>query len=102
MQKFRTLLTTYILFYALNTHTTAATNVIVGINVLGVNVASDAHQDDLIQQFQQNGVTTVRTFLGGHGDRNTSFVIKAFQHAILSVDVDETFASNQKTHALHA
>src|SRR5258707_6317975 len=102
MQKFRTLLTTYILFYALNTHTTAATNVIVGVNVVGVDVASDAHQDDLIQQFQQNGVTTVRTFLGGHGDRYTSFVIKAFQHAIRCVVVADPFAGNTKKHALPA
>src|SRR5258708_2810998 len=102
MQKFRTLLTTYILFYALNTHTTAATNVIVGVNVVGVDVASDAHQDDLIQQFQQNGVTTVRTFLGGHGDRYTSFVIKAFKHAIRCVVVADPFAGNTKKHALPA
>jgi hypothetical protein len=102
MQKFRTLLTTYILFYALNTHTTAATNVIVGVNVVGVDVASDAHQDDLIQQFQQNGVTTVRTFLGGHGDRYTSFVIKAFQHGIRCVVVADPFAGSTKKHALPA
>jgi hypothetical protein len=42
-------------------------------------------QDALIAQLQLEGVKTIRTSLGGHGERYTSFVIKAYQHGIGSV-----------------
>ncbi len=59
--------------------------VIVGVNVVGVDLASDRQQDALIGQLQRYGVKKIRTALGGHGERYTSFVIKEFQHGIGAV-----------------
>jgi hypothetical protein len=60
-----------------------ATKVIVGVNVVGVDQQmSDQQQDALIEELRRDGVTTVRTALGGHGERYTRFVIQAFRRGI--------------------
>jgi hypothetical protein len=73
---------------------------VVGVNVVGVDLASDQQQDALIVQLQKYGVKTIRTALGGHGERYTGFVIKAFQHGIVSVVMVSPFAGNTAKHAL--
>jgi hypothetical protein len=102
MRNFRLALSTCLVIGGLATEVAVGADVIVGTNVVGVDVSSDAHQDDLIQQFQQNGVKTVRTALGGHGDRYTTFVIKAYQHGIGCVVITDPYANNTKKHALPA
>ena len=77
-----------------------AQKVIVGVNVMGVDQISESQQEALAQQLQDNGVKTIRTALGGHDGRYTSFVIKAYQHGIGSVVLVSPFASNTGKHAL--
>jgi hypothetical protein len=78
----------------------SADKVIVGVNVMGVDQIGDAQQDALARQLEANGVKTIRTALSGHGDRYTSFVIKAHQHGIGSVVLVSPFANNTGKHAL--
>jgi hypothetical protein len=73
---------------------------VVGVNVVGVDLASDQQQDALIVELQKYGVKTIRTALGGHGERYTGFVIKASQHGIGSVVMVSPFAGNTGKHAL--
>jgi hypothetical protein len=74
---------------------------IVGVNVVGVDLASDKTQDDLLQQLQRSGVKTIRTSLSGHGDRYTDFVIKAYEGGIGSVVfLGPTAGSKKNAHAL--
>jgi hypothetical protein len=73
---------------------------VVGVNVVGVDLASDQQQDALIAELQRYGVKTIRTALGGHGERYTGFAIKAFQHGIGSVVMVSPFAGNTGKHAL--
>jgi hypothetical protein len=73
---------------------------VVGVNVVGVDLASDQQQDALIVQLQKYGVKTIRTALGGHGERYTGFVIKASQHGIGSVVMVSPFRGNTGKHAL--
>jgi hypothetical protein len=80
----------------------AANKVVVGVNVMGVDQIGDAQQEALAQQLQDNGVKTIRTALGGHGDRYTSFVITAYRHGIGSVIVVSPFANNTAKHSLPA
>jgi hypothetical protein len=77
-----------------------AEDVIVGVNVVAVDQASEQDRDALLAQLQQHGVKTIRTALGGHGDQYTSFVIKAYQHGIGSVVMVDPDAGNTKQHAL--
>lgn len=77
---------------------TQATDVIVGVNVVGVDQLNEKQQDDLIEQLQQNGVKTVRTALDGHGGRYTAFVIKAFQHGIGAIIIVNPYAGNTGKH----
>ena len=79
-----------------------AQKMVVGVNVVGVDLASDQQQDALIAQLQRDGVKTIRTGLGGHGERYTSFVIKAYQLGIGSVVMVSPFAGNSGQHALPA
>jgi hypothetical protein len=102
MQKLWLFVIACILFGAVTAHAAPAASVIVGVNVMGVDQISDAQQEALAQQLQDNGVKTIRTALGGHGDRYTSFVIKAHQHGIGSVILVSPFADNTKKHALPA
>jgi hypothetical protein len=74
--------------------------IVVGVNVAGVDLASDQQQDALIVELQKYGVKTIRTALGGHGERYTAFVIKAFQHGIGSVVMVSPFQGNTEKHAL--
>jgi hypothetical protein len=62
-----------------------AQHAIVGGNVVGTDQASDQTKDALLAQLQCYQVRTIRTSLGGHGDRYTSYVITAFQHGIGAV-----------------
>jgi hypothetical protein len=80
----------------------ATDKVIVGVNVMGVDQIDDAQQEALAQQLQHNGVKTIRTSLGGHGDRYTSFVITAYRHCMGSVVLVSPFANNTAKHALAA
>jgi hypothetical protein len=77
-----------------------AAGVIVGVNVVGVDWASDETQDALLDALQRNHVTTIRTALGGHDDRYTSFVIKAFNRGIGAVVMIDPCANSAGKHAL--
>ena len=55
---------------------------VVGVNVPGVQHMSEAQQDALIGQLQQNGVKTVRT---GISEEFTRFIIRAYEHGIGSI-----------------
>jgi hypothetical protein len=80
-----------------------AQSAIVGVNVVGTDQASDQTRDALLEQLQRYHVKTIRTSLGGHGDRYTSFVITAFQHGIGSVVfVNPSAGGTNNTHALPA
>jgi hypothetical protein len=77
-----------------NAHAAGADQIIVGVNVVGVDLASDQQQDALIADLQRYGVKTIRTALGGHGERYTGFVIKAYQRGIGSVVMVDPDAGN--------
>ena len=90
-------------FGALFVHPARAQHAIVGVNVVGTDQASDQNKDALLEQLQRYHVKTIRTSLGGHGDRYTAFVITAFQHGIGSeVFVNPSGGSTNNTHALPA
>jgi hypothetical protein len=89
-----------LLLLAAPAYAAPADKVIVGVNMMGVDQISDAQQEALAQQLQSNGVKTIRTSLGGHGGRYTSFVIKAHQHGMGSVVLVSPFANNTAKHAL--
>jgi hypothetical protein len=72
-------------FAALTASAAMAQSAIVGVNVVGTDQASDQTRNDLLEQLQRYHVKTIRTSLGGHGDRYTTFVVTAFQHGIGSV-----------------
>jgi hypothetical protein len=90
----------FLLLLAAPTYAGAADKVIVEVNVMGVDQIGDAQQGALAQQLQDNGVQTIRTSRGGHGDRDTSFLIKAYRHGIGSVVLVSPFANNTAKHAL--
>lgn len=73
---------------------------IVGVNVVGVDQQmTDEQQDKLIDTLRQHGVTTVRTALGGHGERYTRFVMKASEHGISCIVMLSPFIGNTGKHA---
>ncbi len=79
----------YLLFACLSFGTLAidraiGQSVIVGANIVA-DQASDHTKDDLLEQLQKYGVKIIRMALGGHGDRYTGSVVKAFQHGIGAV-----------------
>ena len=59
-----------------------AAGIVLGVNVTGVQDMSEAQQDALIGQMQQNGVKTVRT---GISEKFTRFIIRAYERGIGSV-----------------
>jgi hypothetical protein len=59
-----------------------AGNIVVGVNVQGVQNMTDQQQDALIDQLQKNGVKTVRM---GIGNRYNRFIIEAHRHGIGAV-----------------
>ncbi len=78
-----------------------AQTAIVGVNVVGVDLASKKTEDDLLAQLQRYGVNTVRTSLGGHGDGYTDFIIKAYQRGIGAVIfIGPNAGSTNNAHAL--
>jgi hypothetical protein len=80
-----------------------AQHAIVGGNVVGTDQASDQTKDALLAQLQCYQVRTIRTSLGGHGDRYTSYVITAFQHGIGAVVfVNPSAGGTNNTHAFPA
>jgi len=88
---------------ALSASPALAQHAIVGVNVVGTDQASDQTKDALLEQLQRYHVKTIRTSLGGHGDRYTSYVITAFQHGIGSVVfVNPSAGGTINTHALPA
>lgn len=60
----------------------AKAQIVVGVNVPGVQYMSAAQQDALIGQLQQNGVKTVRT---GISEEFTRFIVRAYEHGIGSI-----------------
>jgi hypothetical protein len=95
------LLLTLLLFFALTPRRAEAQTAIVGVNVVGVDLASKQTKDDLLAQLQRYGVNTVRTSLGGHGEGYTDFVIEAYQRGIGAVIfVGPTAGSTNNAHAL--
>ena len=75
---------------------------LLGVNVVGVDQASQKDRDALIAQLQQYGVKTVRTALGGRDNQYTAFVISAYQHGISAIVLTDPFAGNTQKHALAA
>jgi hypothetical protein len=102
VKKLWILVIAYILFGTLGARAALAENVVVGVNVVAVDQASDQDRDALLGQLQRYGVKTIRMPLGGHGDRYTSFVIKAYQHGIDAVVMVDPFAGSNGKHALPA
>src|ERR1700738_3150400 len=92
--------TAWILLGTVNVQAALAANVVVGVNVVGVDLASDPEQDELTVERQRYGMKTIRTALGGHGERYTGFVIKAYQHGVGSVVMGDPCAGNSRKHAL--
>jgi hypothetical protein len=91
MSEFRILAATYLLMVALCASGAAAANVIVGVNVVGVQTLSEPQQDALVALLQKEGVRTVRT---GLGDKFTHFITSAFQHGIGAVVIVDPLAGN--------
>jgi hypothetical protein len=91
MPKFWILSAACILVGALGANRTLAANVIVGVNVVGVENLSETQQDALVVLLQKEGVRTVRTRLG---DKFTHFITSAFRHGIGTVVIiDPTVGS---------
>ena len=91
MPKFRILAAACILVGALGANRALAANVIVGVNVVGVENLSETQQDALVVLLQKEGVRTVRT---GLGDKFTHFITSAFRHGIGTVVIiDPTVGS---------
>jgi hypothetical protein len=61
-----------------------AENVVVGVNVVGVDQLSEAQQDALVEQLRRDGVTTVRT---SFGPTFQHFIIHAYQNGIGTVAI---------------
>lgn len=61
-----------------------AANVVVGVNVVGVDQLSEAQQDALVEQLRRDGVTTVRTSFGPIFQH---FIIHAYQNGIGTVAI---------------
>ena len=92
-----------ICFGALAAQPVLAQHAIVGVNVVGTDQASDQTRHDLLEQLQRYHVKTIRTSLGGHGNRYTTFVVTAFQHGIGSVVfVNPSAGGTNSTHTLPA
>jgi len=62
-----------------------ARELLVGVNVVTVERLSEAQQDELIGQLEQNGVKTVRTVLAN--EKSVRFMTRAFQHGISTVAI---------------
>jgi len=62
-----------------------ATSVLVGVNVVAVDQLNPTQQDALVAELGKEGVTVIRTTLGGKNDGYTNFVIKASEHGIRSI-----------------
>ena len=78
-----------------------AQTAVVGVNVVGVDLASKQTKDDLLAQLQRYGVNTVRTSLGGHGEGYTDFIIEAHQRGIGAVIfIGPEAGSTNNAHAL--
>jgi hypothetical protein len=89
--KFRILAAICVLIGALGANRAMAANVIVGVNVVGVQNLGQTQQDTLVEVLQKEGVRTVRT---GLGDKYTHFITSAFRHGIgVVVIVDPTAGS---------
>ena len=71
-----------ILFGTLFSHAAMASNVVVGVNVVGVDQLSEAQQDALIEQLRRDGVTTIRT---SFGPTFQHFITRAYQSGIEAV-----------------
>jgi hypothetical protein len=91
MPKFRILAAACILIGALDANRALAANVIVGVNVVGVENLSETQQDALVELLQKEGVRTVRT---GLGDKFTHFITSAFQHGIGAVVIVSPMAGS--------
>src|ERR1700738_285929 len=90
--------TAWILLGTVNVQAALAANVAVGVHVVGVALASDPEQDELIVELQRYGMKTIRTALGGHGERYTGFVIKAYPHGVGSGGMGDPCAGKTRTH----
>src|SRR5258708_5031701 len=76
---------------------------IMGVNVVAVDQQmTDEQWDALIERLRQSGVTTIRTALGGHGERYTQFVIEAFRRGIGSIVMLNVYAGNNGQHTAPA
>ena len=82
MQRFWLLAIAWVLSNALLSQPAMASNVVVGVNVVGVDRLSEAQQDALIEQLRRDGVTTVRT---GFGPDFQHFITRAYQNGIGAV-----------------
>jgi hypothetical protein len=84
LQKLWIVVIACILFGTLGVRAALPENVVVGVNVVGVDQLSEAQQDALVAQLRRDGVTTVRT---GFGPTFQHFVIHAYQNGIGTVAI---------------
>jgi hypothetical protein len=75
----RLLLFAWLLYCSFVSSTAAALDVVVGVNVTGVQRLSEVQQDALIEDLQRDDVKVVRS---GIGERFTHFNIRAYQRGI--------------------
>jgi hypothetical protein len=95
MQKFGIILTAFILFGGLAISPAMAANVIVGVNVVGVQQMSEQQQDALIALLRQDGVKVVRT---GIGAPFTRFITRAYANGIGAVAIIYPTAGGSSSH----
>jgi hypothetical protein len=84
MRKLSIIVIACILFGSLGARAVLAENVVVGVNVVGVDQLSEAQQDALVAQLHRDGVTTVRL---GFGSTFQHFIIHAYQNGIGTVAI---------------
>jgi hypothetical protein len=88
---FRILSAACILIGALGAHRALAADVIVGVNVVGVQNLSEPQQDALVEALQKEGVRTVRT---GLGDKFTHFITSAYRHGVGAIVIVDPVAGS--------
>jgi hypothetical protein len=73
----------------------AASNILVGVNITGIQKMSEQQQDELIAELQKDGVTVVRT---GIGDGFNRFTTKAYVKGIRVLAIVYATVGGSGTH----
>src|SRR5216684_8732016 len=85
MQKLCVFVIAYVVLSALSMHAAQAKNVVVGVNVVGVDQLSEQQQDALIEQLARNGVKTIR--MGLVNQKYARFIARASERGINTVAI---------------